>query len=130
MSSPRIIHISDLHFTASEHTWDWVDDHPVIDFQDSNKKGNDIASFFINNKYSFGTDIVIITGDLTDSGDEADYAVAFAFLHQIIDAGFVVYTNPGNHDYCKEGNLIIAEILNHPLPPRVSPEEFATLSDE
>lgn len=123
MSSPRIIHISDLHFTHLSHTLDWgkwfdnLDaEGPKIDDQNSKKKSNDIASFLIDNLFEDSSppirNIVVITGDLTDSGDDDDYGIAKEFIQRLRAKGFLVYANPGNHDYCIEGNIILADILS------------------
>lgn len=102
LSPTRIIHISDLHFSDSSTT---VDVGTIIDSQDSQGKSNLIANYLINNASQLGTKTLIITGDLTDSGDGGDYKIAKAFIQKLTDHGFVVYANPGNHDYCKEGLL-------------------------
>lgn len=135
LSSFRLIHLSDLHFTASKHTLDWRDDHLVIDTQDSPAKSKVIADFLCASERGpafFDTSVIVITGDLTDSGDTEDYAVACAFIERLKHRGFDVYVVPGNHDYCKEGNLIVAEILatiTPLLPPGISRSDLASLSD-
>lgn len=115
-TSSRLFHISDLHFSASNHTLNWVDDHPVRDDQDSQKKGMAVAAFLINKAREFATNMIVITGDLTDSGDDDDYEIALRFINQLRDAGFTVIVVPGNHDYCKEGNLIFAKVLSLVTP--------------
>lgn len=100
MSSFRIIHISDLHFTTTLSI-----DEP----QDSEKKRRAIEEFLINNKSLLGTNIIIITGDITDKGNTGDYKIAQSFIQrlQANDAGYLVSVNPGNHDYCREGILAL-----------------------
>jgi 3',5'-cyclic AMP phosphodiesterase CpdA len=112
MSSLRVIHISDLHFTDSARTFDWGPDGPTIDNQDSGKKSAAIVQFLLKNATRLGTDIVIVTGDLTDSGDDGDYKIAQDFVQSLRDQHFMVLAIPGNHDYCIEGNLIFADILS------------------
>ncbi len=109
MTSLRIIHISDLHFTKSAHTLGGLDG--LIDSQNSQVRSNTIAQYLIDNKALLGTNIVVITGDLTDSGDKADYEIAKAFIQRLDANGFFVASVPGNHDYCWEGNLFFEDIF-------------------
>lgn len=116
MSGFRIIHISDLHFTNSAHTLNSRDDKPIyIDSQNSKVRSDAIASFIIENRSRFGTNKVVITGDITDSGDDADYKIAQIFVQRLKDSGFEVYAVPGNHDYCKEGNIVANTAINDGL---------------
>jgi hypothetical protein len=62
--------------------------------------------------------MLIITGDLTDSGDIEDYEFAKQFITNLMSKGFDVYVTPGNHDYCKYGLLCLTD-----LPLTDSPEE-------
>ena len=101
----RIIHISDLHFTASSGTFESASWPGGIqtEMQDSAAKSAAIASYLVNNAATLGASVILITGDLTDSGDEADYPVLLAFLNKLIIAGYTILMLPGNHDYCVEG---------------------------
>jgi len=106
MGAPRIIHVSDLHTTDSDHTWDKTDQGFVRDPQDSMAKMENIVTFLTTNKSRLASDIVVITGDLTDSGGRVEYdLVRENFIQKLTDNGFDVYAIPGNHDYCWEGNL-------------------------
>jgi len=110
----KVIHISDLHFTSSPHTLNSGDKGIFgiyLDNQDSRLRASTIAKFLIINRASLGTNIVIITGDLTDSGDENDYRIAQEFIQNLRGAGFEVYAVPGNHDYCKEGWLMLNKVV-------------------
>lgn len=111
MSSLRIIHISDLHFTASDHTWDARDNNLVLDQQNSAAKLLELATFLIANKPKTKADAVVITGDLTDSGDIGGYKLAQTFIQQLKDNGFKVFVVPGNHDYCWEGNFFFEQVF-------------------
>lgn len=113
MTSLRIIHISDLHFTNSEHTWDAGGTFGIYRDNPDNEGRQKIADFLIDNRNKFGTDIIIITGDLTDSGDDADYPIARDFIKKLetSEAKFRVYAVPGNHDYCWEGNLFFEDLF-------------------
>lgn len=136
LSSFRLIHISDPHFTGGSHTLDWRDGHLVIDTQDSPDKSRMVGDFLCAAERGpefFDTRVVVITGDLTDSGDEDDYPVALAFIDRLTQRGFDVHVTPGNHDYCKEGNLIVAEVLSRitpPLPPGVGLSDMHLLPDD
>jgi hypothetical protein len=113
----NIVHISDLHFTASGHTLDWTSNPFLHDSQNSQEKATRIASWIVANHDRLGTNIVILTGDLTDSGDEEDYAIVESFLGSLQSAGLSVFVIPGNHDYCKEGNLVFADICHQLRAP-------------
>ena len=106
----NIIHISDPHFTASGHTLDATTDPLLHDAQDSHQKANALATWIVANHASLDANVVVLTGDLTDSGDEEDYAIALEFLRTLRAAGITVFVTPGNHDYCKEGNLLFADL--------------------
>lgn len=133
LDSLRVIHLSDLHFSGSSHTLDWRNDQLVIDAQDSAAKSRVIGDFLCapdRGPEFFGTPIVVVTGDLTDSGDDEDYPVAQAFVERLARRGFDVQVVPGNHDYCKEGNLVVAEVLARvtpPLPPSIDLSDLASL---
>jgi hypothetical protein len=102
LCSCRLIHISGLHFSASNHTLDWQNDQLVIDTQDSKLKSKIIADFLCSTAHGpafFGTSHVIITGDLTDSGDFGDYSVVVEFIERLKRRGFTVHVVPGNQDY-------------------------------
>ena len=114
MTGPRIIHISDLHITDLHHTWDWTDTGPVRDTQDSRAKIKNILTFLTNEKTRsrLGTNMVIITGDLTDRGGAREYEmIKQKFIQRLRDSGFQVFAVPGNHDYCWEGVLIFGKIF-------------------
>ncbi|HEX9061368.1 MAG TPA: metallophosphoesterase, partial [Clostridia bacterium] len=106
-SSKRIIHISDLHFTNSPVTFD---SGTIIDFQSSKDRSNVLINHILQNRNYLGTNIVVITGDITDSGDSKDYDIAVDFINRLSNAGISVSVVPGNHDYCKEGNIVAAPL--------------------
>ena len=131
MSSLRIIHISDLHCSSSPHTLDAGGLLGItIDEQDSPSKLSALLDCLVRLKAEarLGADSIVITGDLTDSGDEGDYAIARGFIELLEHQGFSVFALPGNHDYYIEGNKIIAEVLHAltqiPAPPHLDPLEI------
>jgi 3',5'-cyclic AMP phosphodiesterase CpdA len=74
-----------------------------------------LANYLIDNRERLDTDIVVITGDLTDSGDNKDYSLAKKeFIDKLMSANppFQVYTVPGNHDYCFEGLLLFEDLFS------------------
>jgi len=97
MPTMRIIHISDPHFTDSSRT---LDAGYIIDSQNSKLRSSVLSNYLINNKSHLRASKVVITGDLTDSGDKRDYLIAKAFVDKLKNNGFEVYSIPGNHDYC------------------------------
>jgi 3',5'-cyclic AMP phosphodiesterase CpdA len=70
----RIVHIADLHFGDEDSRL--VDD-------------------FLNRLPSLSADVVVVAGDLTQTGSRAEFAQAAAFFGEI-DAPIVL--TPGNHD--------------------------------
>jgi hypothetical protein len=113
-TAPRIIHLSDLHITNLHHTWDWNDQGPVRDAQDSKAKMKNILTFLTNEKTRshLGTNMVIITGDLTDRGGSKEYPlIKRNFIQTLRENGFQVFAVPGNHDYCWEGVLLFGKIF-------------------
>lgn len=91
----RIIHISDTHFTGSS------DDKNKIEMIVSSIT-NYIPKLWGGGEY---LKTIVITGDLTDSGDEEDYKSARNLITTLQGFGFNVYVVPGNHDYCEHGIL-------------------------
>jgi hypothetical protein len=106
ISSKRVIHISDPHFT--DNTWVWDTEGNQIPV-DTKTKGTTLANYLINNISQLGTDRVVITGDLTDSGQDGDLDVAVDFIETLRRGGFKVYSVPGNHDYSWEGILLFGD---------------------
>jgi hypothetical protein len=103
LSAPRIIHISDLHFTPLLSEWQLIQ----TQHQDSARKSDLIASWIINNAQRYGAKTVIITDGV--SGDDevnASLRIAFDFIKRLKEAGFFVFSVPGNHDYCTWGNQL------------------------
>ncbi|NPV91802.1 MAG: hypothetical protein HPY50_13635 [Firmicutes bacterium] len=111
ISAPRIIHISDLHFVDSDHTWIWESGVLTQVKEDSGKKSREILGFLLSNREKLGTNVVVITGDLTDRGGEGDYRIAVDFIRELRENGFEVHSIPGNHDYCWLGNIIFEDIF-------------------
>src|SRR5215471_11606601 len=89
-----IIHISDLHCTASSHTMGQIDNGILHrDFQNSALKLDRIAAFILSNRQTLGSNTLIITGDLTDSGDADDYQHGILqFITRLRSAGFAVHS--------------------------------------
>jgi predicted MPP superfamily phosphohydrolase len=114
MTAPRIIHISDLHFIDPNSPGTMT----LGGFRknDSVLRSELIASFLIGNRPILagpGGATVVITGDLTDSGDDADYQFAQTLIGRLRACRFNVYVTPGNHDYCREGVLALGTKVDH-----------------
>jgi 3',5'-cyclic AMP phosphodiesterase CpdA len=123
MTGLRVIHISDLHVTHLRRTWDWTNQGPVRDTQDSRAKIRNILTFLMDEKTrsNLGTNAVIITGDLTDRGDSKAYSIIKKnFIQKLQEKGFLVFSVPGNHDYCWEGVLLFGKIFKGITPKRRS----------
>jgi predicted MPP superfamily phosphohydrolase len=112
-----IIHISDLHCTADSHTLGQIGSnilHPISRI--AAKSSTASSRYITTNRQTFCTNVVVITGDLTDSGDEEDYTDpqrgVLQFIDRLRQTGFQVFSVPGNHDYCKEGNQFLTGQFN------------------
>jgi len=97
LKSNVILHLSDLHFAVGDdrvqHRWKLLDEggHTLADAIDSALKGADVR-----------IGAVVVTGDLTFSGSDAEFESAYAFLGKltgILDiAPEHIVVVPGNHD--------------------------------
>ena len=99
----RIIHISDLHFFQGAISPDLPPNKPETECA---KKFYNVISFLRDNKARLNTNKIVITGDITDSGDVNDYKIAKNFIANLRSIGYQAYNIPGNHDYCGLGWLI------------------------
>lgn len=80
----RIIHLSDLH----------------IGYNNCETNFGTIVTNIINTFPNPTDDVIIITGDLTDTGDsEAAIATVQNQIMRLEQSGFTVLIIPGNHDY-------------------------------
>jgi protocatechuate 3,4-dioxygenase beta subunit len=98
---------------------------------DSKNRSATLISFLSNsaNKAKLNSNLVVITGDLVDSGDDANaYARARTFIQQLQNAGYTVYSVPGNHDYTHWGLLGMASkdyrTAFHQLPGTAPNESY------
>ena len=112
LDAPRIIHISDLHFTDKDHTWDVSGPLGIQrDTQDSAGKSTKILKLLAQRQTDFGAAQIVITGDLTDSGCIGGYVIAQDFISKLKNSGLSVCVVPGNHDCCWEGNLFFEDVF-------------------
>ena len=118
-SSSRIIHISDIHCTTRDYlvafnigvaigdilTGGLAGNPTRGDDQDTRAKCQELVTFLTGNGPMLRTDKILITGDLVDSGESADFnALAVqCLLDPLRSAGFDVTVVPGNHDYFVDG---------------------------
>lgn len=76
---------------------------------------------------------VVITGDLTDNGSEAEYHRAVSLLRPLVDDGFTLTACPGNHDAGLKGNSFMTsarvDFQRHVLGELLGIERARTASD-
>ena len=84
----KIIHISDLHIHGNN---------------DDNKNVIELLKFILEN---YPQHILIVTGDITDDGEENQYLNAFDLLEPFLGRIFIA---PGNHDYGVIGSFFDKE---------------------
>ncbi len=94
MTTSTILHLSDLHVQARA-------DHPH-----NRRLGGLVARIVAD--YRAVQPIVIITGDLVDDGERAQYRELLRLLRPIKDAGLKILAAPGNHDCGPMGNSYLA----------------------
>lgn len=106
LGTSRIIHLSDLHFSdvyeVQEASIKITKE--ALGFPYFHRKA-DLEYYFSTpgRIASLGTNVVLITGDLTNQGSEDEYALIRAFINNLTRAGYAVYSTPGNHDYYVNG---------------------------
>lgn len=94
---------SDIHVYAnSKFTADDIDHYSNVDktIHLSEPIFASVADDIIEKKYSF----VLLTGDLTEYGDEESHRATIEILKKIEDAGTDVYVINGNHDVMSNNN--------------------------
>jgi 3',5'-cyclic AMP phosphodiesterase CpdA len=92
----RIIHLSDTHFSNGSSPG----------YQPDPVRAATLSNYLISQRTQLDSNIVIITGDLTDNSDDDDFSIARAFI-KTLKNDFQVYSIPGNHDYCTWGSLCL-----------------------
>ena len=93
----RIPHLSDLHLTAD-------------DSAPANRNAWRLVHHIIEG-YAEDENVVLITGDLTDNGQESERRALEALLLALKAAGFKVLGCAGNHDYALGGNIFLPESI-------------------
>ena len=106
----KIIHLSDLHIHSTS--------------KKNNRNLSKLVGFICVN---YPPCNVVITGDITDDGYEAQYRNAVELLRPLVSKGFNLHPVPGNHDYGRFGlqysegaddlfdEWIYSELLDEPL---------------
>lgn len=129
MNTNRVIHISDLHFSDLSKTLtkpsniSWLDFLKWLSFpgslSDSLTKDalgfpgfgrmKNLENYFLTPGRigQLGTNVVLITGDLTDKSSPLEYDMAHDFIDKLTRGGYAVYVVPGNHDYYNYGNRFL-----------------------
>lgn len=89
-SELRFAIASDLHM--QETNKDRVEANPLMYYQP------EILSAFVSDLTNTDTDILILCGDITNSGRQKQHDLLLSLLREIEDKGIQVYVLPGNHD--------------------------------
>ncbi|MBQ3272495.1 MAG: metallophosphoesterase [Solobacterium sp.] len=82
--------VSDLHYTAGKASGQIIPAMACID---------ELTRAMIHEVIALKPDMLILTGDNTNSGAPADAEQLCAYLQEAADAGIRVMVLPGNHDY-------------------------------
>lgn len=83
----KIIHLSDTHIGKSNNQ----------------EKVSRIVDWIIENRELHKADVVVISGDIVDDGQEWQFKQAAELISRLRKAGLSVLTVPGNHDYGPDG---------------------------
>jgi len=93
----HLLHISDLHIGN------------LISPINETERANDLVDAIIKKWSNSETDekpVIVITGDIVDSGFKWQYERAKTILDRIKDNKFDIACVPGNHDYGPKGNFV------------------------
>lgn len=93
--------VSDLHYTAAEASGQIVPVMACID---------EMTQAMVNEVIAIRPDVLILTGDNTNSGSPDDARRLFSYLQEAADAGIRVLVLPGNHDYDKADRETLKEL--------------------
>ena len=98
----RIAVASDLHFNpdVSENAYD----------QGTVKYNTQLTDALLYDVESEGADVLLLTGDLVNSGKTEHHRALAEKLHSASDAGIAVYVLPGNHDLAPIGQQEFATL--------------------
>ncbi|MCJ7716972.1 MAG: metallophosphoesterase [Anaerolineales bacterium] len=83
----KFIHVSDTHIGKSNN----------------HEKTSLIVDWILNNKDEHQSELVIISGDLVDDGEEWQFLQAREQIDRLLEDGYQVFVCPGNHDYGPTG---------------------------
>jgi 3',5'-cyclic AMP phosphodiesterase CpdA len=83
----KIIHLSDTHIGKSNNL----------------EKVSQIVDWIIENRDLHEADVVVISGDIVDDGQEWQFKQASVLISRLREAGLQVLGVPGNHDYGPDG---------------------------
>lgn len=87
----RAVIVSDLHYTENKSTVSTI--VPLI------RESRACYEALFSEVLDIDPDVLIITGDNTNSGNADDVNALYAMLEQIKDAGIAVVMTTGNHDF-------------------------------
>lgn len=83
----KFIHLSDTHIGKSNNRG----------------KTSLIVDWILNNRDKHQSELVIISGDLVDDGEEWQFLQAREQIDRLLGDGYQVFVCPGNHDYGPTG---------------------------
>jgi len=83
----KFIHLSDLHFHGDPD------------------KNVQVTNMLAHIRANYPEHYLIITGDITDDGDEQQYELAYQALKPFCEKERRVFICPGNHDFGAAGNI-------------------------
>jgi len=87
----KFIHLSDLHFHGDPN------------------ENVQVTNMLTHIRVNYPAHHLIITGDITDDGDEQQYEQAYQALKLFCETERRVFICPGNHDFGAKGNLYSLE---------------------
>ncbi len=83
----KIIHLSDLHIGKSNNY----------------EKAREIVAWILENKEIHRAEVVVISGDVVDDGEDWQFKQAAELISRLREGGYPVLVVPGNHDYGPDG---------------------------
>ncbi len=103
----NFIHLSDLHIHKNKKNKDNLNCIKIVDFIINKYTGEEQENKVYDNNeiYDKIKPLILITGDITDDGDEEQYEIAVSILENLTKKGFKILAVPGNHDYGTIGNI-------------------------
>ncbi len=123
----KIAVISDTHYLSSKLA---QPDEALNKFEVATGRNTDdlhvVLHQVITDLINYKPDLLLITGDITNHGEQASHIDFIATLKPLTDSGTRVFVVPGNHDVNVPNSKKYEGDLSSPTPS-VSAEEFAEI---